>query len=89
MVLGRYEQETIVTYNEAEDEANVYTASSVMKRKLEKIGTVKACGSGWEITVPKGWVTIKPPRAKRQLSPEEAEKLKKRLAEGRKKCHNS
>lgn len=35
--LNGYERETIITYNEAEKDAVIYTASPVIMRKLEKL----------------------------------------------------
>lgn len=69
MALSRYERETIINYNEEESTANIFTASATMAKRLEKIGEVKAVSGGWELEVPKSWVTIKKPvkRSQKQL----------------------
>lgn len=73
MSLSLVERETIITYNDADGTANVFTASPVIKNKLAKLGEVKTNGGGWEIEVPKAWVRIAPPR---KLSSAHKEKLK-------------
>ncbi len=35
--LTRYEQETIINYNEGENTASVYTHSKALRRRLEKL----------------------------------------------------
>lgn len=77
MALSLYEKETIINFNEADGEANIYTASPAMKRRLEKLGEVRETNGGWELNVPKGWITVRPPKKMKPLS--DAEK-KKRLA---------
>ena len=37
MRLSRYEKETIILLNAAEDTASIYTADPVWKRKLDKL----------------------------------------------------
>lgn len=37
MRLSRYEQETIISYNNEEETANVYTFNAVARRKLERL----------------------------------------------------
>lgn len=59
---SKFERETIISYNEAEPTAHVYTASETVKRRLEKLGDVVEVNGGWEMTMPKSWVTIKAPK---------------------------
>lgn len=62
MALTLCERETIITFNEGESTANIYTASASMAKKLSKLGEVVETGSGWEVEVPKSWVVIRPPK---------------------------
>ena len=85
--LTNYERETIISYNEAEETANVHTHNKTLRRKLEKLAAdrPKECRlekvsrfyKAVDYTVPKAWVRIYPPR---QISEEQrvamAEKLK-------------
>lgn len=80
MALSLYEKETIINYNEAESEANIYTASPAMKKRLEKLGEVHETNGGWEINVPKSWIKIAPPR---KLTPKHKEALTKASAKTR------
>ena len=63
----KYERETIINYNQEEDTASVYTHSTALINRLEKL-TDKGCvkikyGEGFaEYEVPKKWVKIRPPR---------------------------
>ena len=77
MALSRYERETVINYNEEESVANIFTASATMANKLKKIGELKTVDGGWEVEVPKAWVTIRPPK---KMKPLTAEAKKKRLA---------
>ena len=67
MSLSRIEQETIITFNEQEKEANVYTFNRKMKRRLEELSkrfpndvTLDTVGSVGDVTysIPKQWVRI-------------------------------
>lgn len=80
--LTKYEQETIINYNQEEKLASCYTMDPALIRKLDKM-----CDLSSEITVskstdncktytfPKKWLRVKMPR---QLSEETREKLAKR-----------
>jgi hypothetical protein len=81
--LTRFEKETIINFNEAEDTAHIFTYNRPLQRHLEnKLGfkPVKDNGfGGKEYEIPKDWIPM--PRAKRQFSPE----TRKRMADrGRK-----
>jgi len=71
------EAETIINFSAADSMANIYTTDSVWMRKLEKMGGVKN-GVGVELDIPKSWIKIIKPRVA-------SEKMKKALAEARKK----
>lgn len=69
--LSRYEQETIINFNEEEQTASVYTFRPSIKRKLQQLAADRpeecklyrsqACGSE-EYIIPKKWIKISPPR---------------------------
>ena len=72
MELSLYERETIITYNEAESEASVYTHNKALRRTLDKLAQERPedCrvdrgghgGAAADYTIPKAWVKIRPPR---------------------------
>jgi len=72
MPLTRYEQETIINFNEAEDTADVFTYNERWIRHLEGLGftayMVNSFG-GKDYTIPKHMIHL--PRKKVELSPEE------------------
>lgn len=72
MELSRYEQETIINFNEADSTASVYTHNKALIRKLDKLAQdrPRECrrertsreGRAVDFTIPKGWIRIHPPR---------------------------
>lgn len=85
MELTKYEQETIINYNEDEDTASVYTYDKKLQRKLknlslkypDKIVLERTCPHGAEeFTVPKRCVSIREPYsdARRAAASERAKK---------------
>lgn len=70
--LTRYEQETIINFNEEEATANVYTYNKALQRKLAQLAQERPQECVLDVTqdysgalvctIPKRWVTIKPPR---------------------------
>ena len=70
MHLSLYERETIITYNEAEKEANVYTHNKALLRKLEawakerpeECHMRRGDDMAADYIVPKKWVKVLPPR---------------------------
>lgn len=70
--LTRYEQETIISFNEAETVAGVHTHNKALRRKLERwaqdrpeecrLEKVTRFGEAVDYLVPKSWVHIYPPR---------------------------
>jgi len=83
MNLSREEQETIITFNEADKTAEVYTHNGRLKKQLneldierEEVTKISSDQYGFEtFTIPKSWIKI---RAKRILSEEQKELLRKR-----------
>ena len=90
MDLSRYEQETIINFNEEEKTAGVYTHNKALIRKLEKLAQErpgdcrreKTCrnGNAVDFTVPKGWIRIHPPRVAAPLTGEQKQKRREHLA---------
>ena len=89
MQLSRYEQETIINYNEEEATASVYTHNVALLRKLEKMAQAQPdkCrlertshgGRAADYIIPKAWVRITPTR---QMSEARLQALEKaRLAQ--------
>lgn len=88
--MTRLEQETIINFNEAEAEANVYTHNAALCRKLEalagqrpeevKRGRVFKNG-GREYVIPKRWVKV---NAGPILTEEERERRRERAKATRK-----
>ena len=84
MQLSRYEQETIVNFNEAEKTAGVYTHNKSLMKKLQQLSEkfpedcrlekVSHDGEAVDYIIPKSWIKI---RAPRQLSEAQKEALKK------------
>lgn len=67
MNLTRYEQETIINFNEEEKTASVYTHNGPLRRRLEQMAQErpkKTChdGQAVEYYLPKSWIKIRPPR---------------------------
>ncbi len=95
MELTKLERETVVTFNEAEPTAAVYTHNPPLIRRLKKLAVEKPkeCslakvsheGLAYDFTVPKAWVKVSPPR-KLNLTDEERQKISQRLNTGREKA---
>ena len=72
MNIPNVERETVITYNEQEKTAVVYTCNPVLKRKLDGLTAARPdeCkllrrfpdGIGMEYEVPKKWVKVSLPR---------------------------
>ena len=71
MNMARYEQETIISFNEEEKTAGIYTHNKMLRQKLaalardrpEDCRLVKASrGRAVDYTIPKSWIKIVPPR---------------------------
>lgn len=86
--LTKYEMETILNYNEAENMASVYTHNVGLMNKLrglmEEYPEVKLVRQDYdmlEVEVPKRWIKVSPPR---RVSEETKQKMAQRLTEYRK-----
>ena len=77
MNMARYEQETIISFNEEEKTAGIYTHNKMLRDRPEDCRLVKASRSGRAVdyTIPKSWIKIVPNRV---LS--DAEKMQRRNA---------
>lgn len=90
MYIPREEQETIITFNEKDPTASVYTMNGALIRKLDSLTQsrpddarrVKTYPDGaQEYEVPKKWVKVSPPRilsdAQREAALKNAEAARK------------
>jgi hypothetical protein len=79
MPLTRFEQETVISFNEAEDTANVFTYNERWQRHLESLG-FKAYREnsfgGKDFSIPKHMIHL--PRKKMELSVEEKDRRAER-----------
>ena len=89
--LTPYEKETIITYNNEEGSANVFTYHRALQNKLNKlvgsnadITLVRQDDEFAEYTVPKSWIKVSPP-PKRNLTDEQRTAMAERLAAARNK----
>ena len=76
----KYEQETIINFNQAEDVAYIYTCSKAWIKHFEKVlklKPTKVYSYAREYECPKSW--IKKPRKPRKMSEEQKRKLAQRL----------
>ncbi len=88
MSLSRYEQETIVNFNEEERTASIYTHNKALARKLAKLAQERSeeCrlekttrdGAAVQYTVPKKWVKVSPPKAVTEAQREAARERAKK-----------
>lgn len=72
MKLSREEQETIVTYNEAEAIAAIYTHNRGLQKQLNRLCSERPAdvklirtvhdGEAMEFEIPKNWIRIRPKR---------------------------
>lgn len=72
MELSKYERETVITYNEAESMAAVYTRNKALRNKLERLAQdrpedcrlerISRDGAAADYIAPKEWVRITPSR---------------------------
>ena len=71
MSLSLYERETVITFNEAEATARIYTYNKALCRKLDQLAqerpedcTLKGARDDGAVDylIPKQWVRVRPPR---------------------------
>lgn len=90
MKLTRYEQETIVNFNEEEKTASVYTHNKALIGRLKQLSEERPeeCrlertshwGQAVDYIIPKSWVKVSPPR---RLTEAQKEQLRKASANTR------
>lgn len=84
-MLSNEERETIITFDETNADAVIFTYNKAWQKQLEqKLGIKPSMNNGFggkEYQVPKK--RIRMPQPKRTLSPEQREKLVERLAQQR------
>lgn len=90
MSLTAPERETIVTFNDEDDHAEIWTAQRPVITKLKKneaatlIGEGKHDGSAWaQFRLPAELISFRSKKIKRELTPEQRAALAERLAAGR------
>lgn len=88
MELTRYEKETVINWNQAEEQASLFTHDAALIRKMDNLcekSTAVTCekrGDGWaEYNLPKGYIRVNAPR---QLSEETKAALAERMRNLRK-----
>lgn len=91
--LSNLERETIISFNESEPTANIYTFNKPLRRKLEKyaqdrpedcvLQSMERGGMAVSYLVPKIWVRLYPPRKPVTLTEEERQRRRERLSEAR------
>ena len=92
MNLSRIERETIVTYNQQEEEAGVYTLDPSLIRRLMQLSEERPAecrverrshdGRAVDFCVPKSWIRIVPPR-RVNLTEEQRQQAVERMAKAR------
>ena len=87
MSLSRYEQETVITFNEAEPSATVYTYNGRLKRKLAaafhdrpgEIALIHQDMTGAvQYSIPKKWVKVNPSRILSEAQKAALEKMQRK-----------
>ncbi len=86
---GKYEAETVLRYNETNEDAYLWSASRVFQRHMEKLGISPEKTQEREGTapsmwyrVPKVWVVVRKPQ-KREFTDEQRKAIGERLGKGR------
>lgn len=91
MELTKYEQETIINYNQSTDPIDIYTFDKKLQKKLiqyatdypEEVSLNKEEEDGsMSFTIPKSYIHINRPK-KLNLSPEERERRAKQLRDAK------
>ena len=82
MNMARYEQETIIGFNEEEKTAGIYTHNKVLRQKLEALARdrpedcrlvkVSRSGRAVDYTIPKSWIRIAPAADRKSEAQKEA-----------------
>lgn len=95
MNMARYEQETIIGFNEEEKTAGIYTHNKVLRQKLEALARdrpedcrlVKVSHSGRAVdyVIPKSWIRIVSPRIASEAQKEASRKASEKAVSARRK----
>ena len=95
MNMARYEQETIIGFNEEEKAAVIYTHNKVLRQKLEALARdrpedcrlvkVSRSGRAVDYTIPKSWIKIAPPRIASEAQKEASRKASEKAVSARRK----
>ena len=95
MNMARYEQETIIGFNEEEKSAGIYTHNKVLRQKLEALARdrpedcrlvkVSRSGRAVDYTIPKSWIKIAPPRIASEAQKEASRKACEKAVSARRK----
>ncbi len=80
MKLNKFERETIISFNEAEATATIYTHNAALVNKLEKIRQnnpliieVAQDEHSRTYNLPKAWIKVRPPR---NISDEQRDRMR-------------
>ena len=95
MNMARYEQETIIGFNEEEKTAGIYTHNKVLRQKLESLARdrpedcrlvkVSRSGRAVDYTIPKSWIRIVSPRIASEAQKEASRKASEKAVSARRK----
>lgn len=79
---AREEKETIITFNEAEPDVNVFTYNHRWQQRMKEMGLkpIRTEGEAREYEFPKKWLKL--PRKPRRLTPEQQEAARQRIKAG-------
>ncbi len=91
MELPKHERETIILFNEEEQKAEVYTHNRALKSKLDRyckdhpaeFSLVSKGNGAATYSVPKRLVSIRAPRAKKEMTEAQRKDIAERLRKGR------
>src|SRR4029453_5240552 len=86
----RFERETVITFNETESLASVWTASETVYRRLKNLGYVPMQDNERSAVfeVPRSLVKILKRRSKRELTEKQRENIQKAISVRRTKQRN-
>ena len=95
MNMARYEQETIISFNEEEKTAGIYTHNKVLRQKLEALArdrpedcsSSKCPTAGGQLTtpIPKSWIRIVSPRIASEAQKEASRRRSEKAVSARRK----
>lgn len=90
---SRLERETVISFNDVEDEATVWSASPKTLHKLEKMGFIMTHGTkdAKYFKVPKKSISFRSPKGKKKMSmtPEQKLAASLRMKDARNKKHTT